>query len=163
MASGDTLLLFVPASADYPTSNAAAINARNTHLMHQFDSGTDESVIFPFVLPRHYAGGGLTVYLHWSGETATSGNVVWNAAFERVGDGSQDIDSTSFASVQAVTDAAPGTSGFVTPAIITFTNGQIDGLLVGEMGRIKITRDANNGSDTMSNDAELHRVEIKET
>jgi hypothetical protein len=164
MASGDTLLIFQPAGADYPSANPATLGSRNNRLHHEFDSGTPENVDFPFILPRNYAGGGLTVYLHWSAESATSGNVVWDAQIERIGDGQIDIDADSFAAAQSVTDAAPATSGFVTPAAITFTSGaQMDSIVAGEIGRLRVTRNASSGSDTMSGDSELHRIEIKET
>jgi hypothetical protein len=66
--------------------------------------------------------------------------------------------------VQAVTDAAPGTSGYVTIASIAFTDGaQMDSVAAGEGFRLSVIRDADNGSDTMTGDAELWAVEIKET
>lgn len=164
MASGNTLLAFYPADNEPPSSAFATPDVRNGHPVLDFDASTDESAIFTGVLPRNYAGGGLTVYLHWAASSATSGAVVWNAAFERVGEGSQDIDSDGFASAQAATATAPGTSGNVDIQAITFTDGaQIDSIAVGESFRLKITRDADNGSDTMTGDAELVAVEIKET
>ena len=39
----------------------------------------------------------------------------------------------------------------------------MDSLAVGESFRIKITRDADNGSDTMAGDAQLFAVKVKET
>lgn len=164
MASGNTLVSFFPADNEPPSSAFATPDVRNGHPVLDFDASTDESAIFTGVLPRNYAGGGLTVYLHWAASSATSGAVVWNAAFERVGEGSQDIDSDGFASAQAATATAPGTSGNVDIQAITFTDGaQIDSIAVGESFRLKITRDADNGSDTMTGDAELVAVEIKET
>lgn len=164
MASGNTLVAFFPADNEPPSSAFATLDTRNGHPVLDFDAASDESAIFTGVLPRNYGGGGLTVYLHWAATSATSGAVVWNAAFERIGEGSQDIDSDGFASAQAGTATAPGTSGNVDIQAITFTDGaQIDSLAVGESFRLKITRDADNGSDTMTGDAELVAVEIKET
>lgn len=164
MASGNTLLAFYPADNEPTASAFATPDVRNGHPVLDFDAGTDEDAVFTGVLPRNYGGGGLTVYLHWSASSATSGDVVWNASFERIGEGSQDIDADGFASAQAATATAPGTSGNVDIQAITFTDGaQIDSIAVGESFRLKITRDANNGSDTMTGDAELVAVEIKET
>lgn len=39
----------------------------------------------------------------------------------------------------------------------------MDSLAAGEAFRLKVTRDADNASDTMAGDAELIGVEIKET
>lgn len=164
MASGDTLLIFTPLANEPPASNYATLDTRNSHPVLDFDAGTDESAVFAAVLPRNYAGGGITAYLHWAATSATSGDCVWNAAFERIGEGSQDIDSDGFASAQAVTATAPGASGNVDIAAIAFTDGaQIDSIAVGESFRLKITRDADNGSDTMTGDAELVAIELKET
>jgi len=45
---------------------------------------------------------------------------------------------------------------------VAFTDGaQMDSVAVGELFRIKVTRDA--ASDDAAGDAELHAVEIKET
>lgn len=164
MSSGDTLLIFTPWANEPPVANFATIDKRNAHPVLDFDAATDEHAIFTSIMPRNYAGGGLTVYIHWAATTATTGNVVWNAAFERIGEGSQDIDSDGFASAQAATATAPGTSGNVDIQAITFTDGaQMDNIAAGESFRLRITRDADNGSDTMTGDAELVAVEIKET
>lgn len=164
MASGNTLATFGPQDNIPPASFFATLDTRNGHLVLDFDASEDENAIFEGVLPRTYAGGGLTVYIHWAATSATSGNCVWNAAFERIGEGQQDIDSDGFATAQTVTAAAPGTSGNVDIASIAFTDGaQIDSIAVGEVFRLKITRDADNGSDTMTGDAELLAIEIKET
>ena len=163
MASGNTLLIFTPSSGEPPAANFATRSERNAHPILQFDPSTDEAIDFSAIMPRHYAGGGLTVYLHWCA-VATSGDVVWDVSFERIGEGMQDIDSDGFAAVQSVTATAPATSGNVDIASIAFTDGaQMDSIAVGELFRMRVNRDANNGSDTMTGDAELLAIEIKET
>jgi len=128
-----------------------------------FDASTNWSAVFTGVMPRNYAGGGLTVYIHYAMSTATTGDVDWDAAFERIGDQQQDLDSDGFAAVQSVDNTTvPGTSGLVDIMSIDFKDGaQMDSIAVGESFRIKITRDA--VSDTATGDAELVAVEIKET
>lgn len=164
MASGDTLLIITPFANEPPSSNFATLDMRNGHPVLNFDAGTDESAVFTAIMPRHYSGGGITAYVHWCAASATSGDVIWDVSFERIGEGQQDIDSDGFASVQSVTATAPGTSGNVDIASIAFTNGaQMDSVAVGEMFRIKVTRDANNGSDNMTGDAQLVCIELKET
>lgn len=163
MASDDTLLTFHPYNNEPPASNYATLDIRNQTPVLDFDDSTNESAVFSGVMPRAYAGGGLTVYLHYAMSSATSGDVDWDVAFERIGDAQQDIDSDSFAAVNSVDNTTvPGTSGHVDIVSVAFTNGaDMDSVAVGEKFRIKVTRDA--ASDTASGDAELVAVEIKET
>ncbi len=164
MASGDTLLVFTPFSNEPPTSTFATIDQRNQHPVLDFDGATNESAVFSAVMPRSYAGSGLTVYIHYSMSTETSNDIDWDVDFERIGDGSQDVDSDGFTGAPNSVDGTtvPATSGLVDIVNVTFTNGaDMDSIAVGELFRIKITRDA--VSDTSTGDAELHAVEIKET
>lgn len=163
MASGNSLNQWGPQDGLPPASNYATLDSRNNHLVADYDAGTNETLYFEGFLPRNYSGGGLTVTLVWVASSSTSGNVVWDVAFERHQDGVTDIASDSFASAQSVTSAAPGTSGIVKYADIAFTNGaQIDDLAAGEHFRISVTRNAASGSDTMTGDADLLGVAIRE-
>lgn len=164
MASGDTLCVFVPTDNEPPTAAYATIDTRNAHPCLDFDAAGTEVAVFTAVLPRNYAGGGVTVSLRWSASSATSGNVVWNGYVERIDDESLDIDADSFAAAQIATAAAPGTSGQVQYTDIAFTHGaQMDSLAVGELFRLSVQRNGVSGSDTMTGDAELLGVEIRET
>lgn len=163
MASGDTLLTFTPLANQPPASSYATFDTRNNHVVLDFDASADEAAIFGDVLPRHYAGGGITVTIVWMATTATSGNVVWSVAIERM-DTATDLDADSFATANTATAAAPATSGAPAYTTIAFTSGaQMDSLAVGEAFRIKVSRTGSSGSDTMTGDAELLRVELKET
>ena len=169
MASGDTLLIFTPHANEPPTSNFATLDMRNLHPVLDFDDTTDEEAVFSAVMPRNYAGGGLTLTLGWSATdtTVTPQNCVWQAAFERIADDAQDLDSDSFADFNtsgAVAEASA--SGELSYDAITFTDGaDMDSVAVGELFRLKIRRDADDtsGTDSLVGDAELSFVEIKET
>lgn len=163
MASGNTLLIFTPLANEPPSSNYATLDTRNQHPVLDFDGATNESAVFTAIMPRHYAGGGVTVYIHYAMSTETSGDIDWDVAFERIGDQQQDIDSDGFAAVQSVDNTTvPGTSGLVDIVSVAFTDGaQMDSVAAGESFRLKITRDA--ASDTSTGDAELVAIEIKET
>lgn len=166
MASGDTLIIIDnPHSYAPPTANYATIDTRNTHKVLDFDDTTDEGAVFECVMPENYAGGGVTVYPHFTMSSATTGNVVLTAAFERDADGGQDIDSDGFATAQSATIAVPGTSGIIESSnSISFTNGsQMDSVVAGDRFRLKVTRDADNASDTASGDLELLAIRIEET
>ena len=163
MASGDTLLVFFPRQSDPVTSNFATIDTRNNHPVLDFNDTTNEDAVFTGFMPRAYAGGGVTLSIGYSMSTATTGDIDWDAAFERIGDQQQDIDSDGFAAANSVDNTTvPGTSGRVDVVTIAFTDGaDMDSVAAGELFRLKITRDA--ASDTASGDAELHFVEVKET
>lgn len=163
MASGDTLDRFKPQDNEPPASNYATRDDRNNHPALDFDAGTNESAVFSGVMPQHYGGGGVTVYIHYAMSTAIANTIDWDAAFERIGDQQQDLDSDGFAAVQSVDNTTvPGTSGLVDIVSIPFTDGaQMDSVAVGEGYRLKITRDA--VSDDASGDSELRFVEIRET
>ncbi len=164
MATGDTLLIFAPQSGEAVSSNYATFDTRNLHPVLDFDASTNESVVFSGVMPRNYAGTtGVTVYLHYSMTSATSGDVDWDVAWERIGDQALDIDADSFAAVNSVDNTTvPGTSGNVDVVSIAFTDGaDMDSVAAGEGFRLKITRDA--VSDTATGDAELRFIEVKET
>lgn len=163
MASGDTLLIFTPLHNEPPLANPATIDTRNQHPVLDFDASTNEDAVFTAIMPRNYDGGGVTVYHHYAMSTATSGDIDWDGAFERIGDQQQDLDSDGFAAAQSVDNTTvPGTSGLVDIIAIPFTDGaQMDSIAVGESFRYKATRDATN--DTAAGDAELVAVELKET
>jgi hypothetical protein len=101
-------------------------------------------------------GSGLKIRLHWMSTNQTSNNVVWDVSLERM---TTDLDSDSFDTIASGTAAANGTSGILTVTEITLTT--IDSVTAGDGFRLKVTRDANNGSDNMSNDAELIAVEVR--
>jgi len=164
MASGDTLLIFTPYMNEPPSSNPATLDTRNLHPCLDFDATTNEDAIFSAVMPQSYAGTtGVTVYIHYSMSSATSGTVDWDACFELIGDGDLDVDADSFAAVNSVDDTTvPGTSGLVDVVSIAFTDGaDMDSVAAGDLFRLKITRDAS--SDDAAGDAELYAVEIRET
>lgn len=164
MASGNTLCCFFPADNQPPASNYATLDIRGSgHPVLDFDTTTQESAIFTGVVPRHYGGGGITVYVHAALTSATSGTLGWDVAFERIGAASQDIDSDGFATAQTITAATvPGTSGHVLILNVAVSNGaNMDSIAVGETFRLRIRRDVAN--DTAAGDAELLAVELKET
>jgi len=163
MASGDSLLIFTPQCNEAPSSNPATFALRNGHLILQFDTTTQEIAIFKAVLPRNYAGGGITVYLHFAAATATTGTIGWDVSFERIGAAQQDIDADGFATAQTVTAVTVnGTAGNVMISNVAVTNGaNMDSIAVGELFRLRLRRDVAN--DTATGDADFLAIELKET
>ena len=162
MAAGDTVGIFYPENNNPPASAAAIPDTRNAHPVLDFNADADRSAVFPGLMPRNYAGGGVQVILHWMATTATTGDVKWDVQWEQ--STGQDIDSDGFAAAQTATATTHGTSGIATETTIAFTNGaQMDSVVAGNAYRLKVTRDADAAGDTMLNDAELFRVEVRET
>jgi hypothetical protein len=114
-------------------------------------------------MPRNYAGGGVTVYIHWAAtsDTTDTHHCYWDAAFEIIT--ALDIDADSFAAANSVdTDHCNATSGIETVTAITFTDGaDMDSVVAGALFRLQITRDAAN--DDLTGDAELLGIEVRET
>lgn len=163
MASGDTLLILTPYKNEPPAANFATLDIRNQHPVLDFEDTVNKYAVFSAILPRNYAGGGITAYITYGMSSAEANDIDWDLAFERIGDGQQDIDVDGFAAVQSVDNTTvPGDNTLTDIVNIPFTNGaQIDSIAVGELFRIKINRDAVN--DTAAGDAELHAIELKET
>lgn len=140
-----------------PATNFATLDTRNSIAVLDFDDTTDESAIFVSVCPEGAnLASGLSIRLIWTATTATSGAVVWDASLERM---TTDIDTDSFDTAASVTTTTNATSGVPNYSTITLTT--IDSLAAGDGFRLKINRDANNASDTMTGDAELIAVEVR--
>jgi hypothetical protein len=165
MASGNTLIPWTPWCNEPPAANYATPNVRNARPVLDFDDTTDESAVFSGVLPRHYAGGGITVTLHWmaASDTTEAHYCRWQAAFEAAA--GQDMDEDGFATAKSAGGSPNATSGIETITEIAFANSEIDGLAAGGAMRLKVTRDADgtSGTDDVSGDAQLLAVEIRET
>ena len=163
MASGDSLVTWGPYENEPPATLYAIEDTRNTHPALNFDSTTAWYANFSDILPRNYAGGGITVYITWAAATATSGTIGWTVAFERIGSATQDIDSDGFATAQTITAATVnGSSGIPTTTTVAVSNGaNIDNIAGGDLFRLQVMRDVNN--DNAAGYAQLLAVELKET
>jgi hypothetical protein len=140
-----------------PATNFATLDTRNSIAVLDFDDTTDKSAIFVSVCPQGAnLASGLSITLIWTASTATSGACVWDASLERM---TTDIDTDSFDTAASITATTNATSGVPNYSTITLTT--IDSLTAGDGFRLKINRDANNVSDTMTGDAELIAVEVR--
>jgi hypothetical protein len=154
-----TYAVFTATDNQPPATAFATLDTRNSSIaVLDFDDTTDESAVFVGIMPEGASlGSGLKIRLHWMSTNQTSNNVVWDVSIERM---TTDLDADSFDTIASGTAAANTTqSGILTVTEITLTT--IDSVTAGDGYRLKVTRDANNGSDNMSNDAELVAVEVR--
>jgi hypothetical protein len=158
LTNGRTIQKFTPLDNQPPASNFATLDTRNSIAVLDFDDTTAESAVFVGVISAGaILTSGISVRIHWMATSATSGDCRWSVAFE---DMNTDLDTDSFDTATAGNSAANGTSGV--PSTLTLTCTTIDSLVAGDFFRIKVTRDAANGGDTMTGDAELIAVEIRQ-
>lgn len=157
----DELLTFGATSAVLPSASFATFDTRNDFTVLDFGDGAVASKsIFIGVMPRDYDDGTITIVIHFAATSATSGNAFWSVEFDRVGT-ALDTDSATWATAQTNTCAVSGTAGILSTCSITFTQAQADGVLKGELFRMRVVRDVTNAADTVTaTDLEFHYVEI---
>lgn len=172
MASGDTLLILTPLDNTPPATVYATLDTMTgtsspveSIPVLDFDDTTAEYADFYCVMPRNYAGGGITITFMWSA-AATANTGVLRAAFRRVQDDAEDLDTTAqtydYNTTGALTPA--NVVGEVAYDTLTFTNGaDMDSVAVGEYFILRVGRAPADGNDTLVGDLSIHAIEIKET
>lgn len=172
MASGQTLLYLDPRSGLAPESSAALLDfllgtssPKEAIPILSFDSASIQYIDFRAKMPQNYAGGGITLVV-CSGAGTTTGGVRWEAAFRRIEDDAEDLDTTAFTyDYNGVTvSALPTAVGEVTYDNVTFTNGaDMDSVAAGEEFILRIRRKTDDAGDTAAAAAYLHGLEIRES
>jgi hypothetical protein len=118
-----------------------------------FDAAADETAFWR-LLADNYGSGNITVDIFWYADSATSGDVIFDAGIAAITSNtdSGDIETKAFATINSVTDAHLGTTGQrLHTATITISN--LDSVAAGDYVMLKLNRDANNAADTMTGDA----------
>lgn len=125
-----------------------------------FDAAADEFAYWKLIA-QNYGSGNLTVNIEWYADTASSGDVIFDAAIAAItpNTDSQDVETKAFATVNSVTDTHLGTTG-QRLHLCTITISNLDSLAADDVVWFRLSRDANNGSDTMTGDAIVVAVEI---
>lgn len=149
---------------DLPTTNAATTlcnTGTNTQkgVLDFVDGANTISAQWSQYLPADFtATGGVDIRLKWYAGTATTGNVVWNAQLACVADA--ETSDPAFGTATAVTDAAKGTVNQDNDVTFTNISTATGTCAAGELMYIKIARDSNNGSDTMTDTAHVRGIEL---
>lgn len=172
MASGDSLLLFLPQMGSPPATTAATLDVipgastpAEAILVLDFDDTTVEYVDFVGAMPLHYGGGGVTVKFTWAG-ASNANEVVWSAAWRYVPDDAEDLDTTAFTYDynNATAATAPSAVGETSEDTLAFTDGaDMDSVVAGGKFILRVRRFASDAGDDMAGDAMLVSVEVKET
>lgn len=122
-----------------------------------YDASTDEAAFWKFVATS-YGSGNITLTIFWYADTASTGNVVWEAQVACItpNSDSQDVETDALATLNHVQDAHIGTTGQrVHSCDITISN--LDSIAAGDIVFVRIARDANgtNATDDLAGDAGL--------
>ncbi|KKN02974.1 hypothetical protein LCGC14_1112380 [marine sediment metagenome] len=163
MASGDTLVTLLPQNNEPPAATFATLDTINsTSPQMVLDFALTEIGIWTFILPRHYAGGGIIIPYIYAMSSATSLQTKMTSEIATFGDGVS-ILTDSFAAVQDTGDiTVPGTAGLVDyVSTLTHTDGaQMDNAIVGNICRLRLVRVA--ATADAAGDLEMIAIEIKE-
>jgi hypothetical protein len=127
-----------------------------------FDATTDEAAFWKF-RASNYGSGNLTLKLLWYADTASSGNVVWEAQIASItpDTDSQDVETDGLATLNYVQDTHLGTVG-QRVHLCTITVSNLDSIAADDLVFLRIARDANgtNATDDMTGDAILLLAEL---
>ena len=173
MATGDSLLLLGPSNGTPPATLYATFGVMDgastpaeAILILKYDDTTQKYIDFYCVMPEHYDGGGITLTVMFSANDVASDVIEWQAAFRRIADDSEDLDSTAHTYVyNAVVATVPSVIGEVAYDNITFTNGaEMDSVVAGDYFILRVTRDPTPSSGTnAAGNGEIHILHMKET
>lgn len=156
------LFQFRPSQNEPPASSFATLDTRNARPVLDFDDTSAEAAVFSGRIPEGVSlANGITVSVQWAATSAITGTVGWDVAFERVVEGSLDMDGDAFDSPRTITaSTVPGTSGVTKTTSVAFSQAQLPtGLTTGEAFRVRIRRDVAN--DNAVGDAELCHLEVQ--
>lgn len=170
MATGSIILPISAAQPPDGSSNNAApalIVAKGSgtapvpfNLYAAFDASTDEHLWWTITCPDNYASGG-TFRLLWACN-ATTGNCVWGAQVSAIT--ATDADTYLEHNAAAATTTTTGANATEARRVIETTIApSVDSMAADDLVRFVVYRDANNGSDTLSVDAELLSVVFEYT
>lgn len=147
-----------PAAAQFLSSAfpAAVKNGTNFPVFGlAYDAATDEAAYWT-LRAVNYASGNVTVAIDWYADTASSGDVIWEVQLAAItpDTDTQDVETKALATLNNVTDTHLGTTGQrLHRASVTVSN--LDSLAANDVLWIRVARDANNASDTLTGDAIL--------
>lgn len=156
----DDVVARVSSVRPYETTAAATPDNRAGFQVWDFAPGSTEFAYADGRMRGWDDSTSIKVRFAWFASTAVADDVRWEVAFWRLADGGDDVDAGwNGAAPQGILSTAPGTCGDPKYVEIEFASGEINGVLNGELFRIRIYRDhdytENGNEDDMAGDAEL--------
>lgn len=137
--------------------SGASSSTRHDHPIILFNDAATESADFvQWTSPAWSGSVNSRVDVWWMAASITN-NVVWRLESQRFTPLADDIDSVTFTNQVDTTDTAPGTPGFLSHFEVNYFAFQAD-----EPFRLRVSRLGGDGSDTMSGDAELYKLRIRQ-
>lgn len=159
-----TLLQYDAFSFVLPPADAAGLDIVQDRPFAAFDDTTVETLYSKAVaMPGQYGGGTLKASIGYMMASAVAGKVDFEVSVEAVTSGDTvDLDAgESFDTLNAADETVPALAGHLSVMTMTLTNK--DSVAAGDMFRIKLQRDADDGvDDTATGDARVLWVEIWE-
>lgn len=154
-----SVLFPIPPSGFDSTAPAGTVFENSVpHLL--FDDTTPEGVYFQFRMPSDFSSAPV-LKLVYSMVSATTGTIEFEVSVWAATDG-EDVDTESYDTVNNGTETVPGTAGLSSDLSVTLTNA--DSLAAGDLVRIKLFRDADDGTnDTATGDLELRAATLEYT
>jgi len=158
--------IWIPAAAMYPTTSngCAAIAAAETTAgkpdMYtlDFDASTQENAQFSIAFPSYWNENTITYQIYWTSTATDTDAVIWDVSAVAVSD-SDTIDAT-FGTIISVTDNAISAAEdlYITAESAALTVGGSPA--AGDLVYFNIARDADEGGDTLGEDAQLIGIKL---
>ena len=159
--AAEVSVMFRPQTAKLATSNTAVIDAGDKNWRLLFDDDTDETSTWEFILDDDYGAGALSADIYFSMTSGATGAVIWTVEVMAVTPGDAfDVGDDGYDTANSVTQTVQNTAGHSTQATVSLSNS--DSAAAGDYIRVRLARDADNGSDTTIGDAELMHWVIRE-
>lgn len=150
MASGDSLGFWDALSSRPPGGGAPVITGINNDIVIMFDPASDNTTYFFGYLPSSYGGGNLQVHLFWNTTDDTADNIKIDVAFERRQPGTYDFDNGDDFGTDSSTLITVSDDTLLNTTMIVITAANAGTPVAGEPFRLRVRRDADDGTDTFA-------------
>lgn len=157
--------MWIPVEAMYPTADGGPEFHKTTEIQEgtpelrslDYDASTSETAQFSIAFPKSWNEGTITYIAYWTGGSG-SGNVRWGLQATAISNGTG--INASFGTPQIVTDTYSGSANelHISPTSSALTVGNTPS--AGDLCFFQMYRDADNGGDTFSADAQLIGIKI---
>ncbi len=159
MAVGNTLVVVTLHSNDPPSSSFGTPDQVTNKLV--IDLAVGESSELGMVMPQHYDGGNIQVFVHYAMSTATTGNVQFRVSVWRVNDGTATETEGYGTTVSTGDVAVPGTAQLKDTASTTHDSAaERDSVAAGDEFYVKVERIA--ATSGAAGDVEFRKLELRE-